>query len=156
MRGNQRDDAVATEAKPVHPVGKPISASTNSGFKVRRCSQESLPAIGVVRTWRPSKPFTGVLARLVAPSLWSRAVGVIHIPAEWVRSAVFRLPALGLQPSFAIGVGHSRIISVRLPPLERVPEQARGVGQLVAFADGEDEQPLAPVGCADFRRREEA
>jgi hypothetical protein len=66
------------------------------------------------------------------------------------------LPALGLQPSFAIGVGHSRIISVRLPPLERVPEQARGVGQLVAFADGEDEQPLAPVGCADFRRREEA
>jgi hypothetical protein len=66
------------------------------------------------------------------------------------------LPALGLQPSFAIGVGHSRIISVRLPPLERVPEQARGVGQLVAFADGEDEQPLAPVGRADFRRREEA
>jgi hypothetical protein len=66
------------------------------------------------------------------------------------------LPALGLQPSFAIGVGHSRIISVRLPPLERGPEQARGVGQLVAFADGEDEQPLAPVGRADFRRREEA
>jgi hypothetical protein len=43
-----------------------------------------------------------------------------------------------------------------LPPLDRVPEQARGVGQLVAFADGEDEEPLAPVGCADFRRREEA
>jgi hypothetical protein len=43
-----------------------------------------------------------------------------------------------------------------LPPLERVPEQARGVGQLVAFADGEDEEPLAPVGRTDFRRREEA
>ncbi len=45
---------------------------------------------------------------------------------------------------------------MQLPPLERVPEQARGAGQLVAFADGEDEEPLAPVGRADFRRREEA
>ncbi|MET4127971.1 hypothetical protein ACSSV6_000428 [Roseovarius sp. MBR-38] len=119
-------------------------------------SQEGAPTAGVTRTWRPSRPFTGVFARLVAPSLWSRAVGVIHIPAEWVRSAVLRLPALGLQPSFAIGVGQSRSISVRLPPLERVPEQARGVGQLVPFADGEDEEPLSSMGRADFRRREEA
>ena len=37
-----------------------------------------------------------------------------------------------------------------------MPEQARGVGQLVPFTDGEDEQPLALVGRADFRRREEA
>jgi len=37
-----------------------------------------------------------------------------------------------------------------------VPEQARGVGQLVALPDGEDEEPLALVGRADFRRREEA
>ncbi len=36
MRRKQRDHAVATEAKSVHPVGQPISASTNSGFKVRR------------------------------------------------------------------------------------------------------------------------
>jgi hypothetical protein len=43
-----------------------------------------------------------------------------------------------------------------LPPLDRVPEQARGVGQIAAFADGKDEEPLAPVGRADFRRREEA
>jgi len=56
----------------------------------------------------------------------------------------------------ASGVGQSRIISVRLPPLERVPEQARGVGQVVALAMGEDEEPLALVGRADFRRREEA
>jgi len=55
-----------------------------------------------------------------------------------------------------VGVIHSRIISVRLPPLERVPEQARGVGQVVALAVGEDEEPLAPMGRADFRRREEA
>ena len=101
------------------------------------------------------------------------------------------MPALGLHPSFAIGVGHiaavvARFIpccpaacegvgfvcrfslalargvgqrrsnSVRLPPLDRVPEQARGVGQVVSLADGEDEQPFALVGCTDFRRREEA
>ena len=37
-----------------------------------------------------------------------------------------------------------------------MPEQARGVGQLVALADGKDKKPLALVGRADFRRREEA
>jgi len=37
-----------------------------------------------------------------------------------------------------------------------VPEQARGVGQVVSLADGEDEEPLSLVGRADFRRREEA
>ena len=37
-----------------------------------------------------------------------------------------------------------------------MPEQARGVGQLVPLADGEDEQPLALVWRTDFRRREEA
>ena len=58
--------------------------------------------------------------------------------------------------ALAVGVGQSRSNSVRLPPLDRVPEQARGVGQFVSFADGEDEQTLAPVGCTDFRRREEA
>ena len=58
--------------------------------------------------------------------------------------------------ALALGVGHSRIISVRLPPLDRVPEQARGVGQRVAFTDGEDEQPLALVRRTDFRRRKEA
>ncbi len=191
MRCNQGDHSVATEAKPVHPVGQPISASTNSGFKVRRMSEVSRPAIGVARTWRPSRPFTGVFAKVVAPSLWSRAVGVIHIPAEWVRSAERRLPALGLQPSFAIGVGQSAAVvarfmpcwpadcdgvgfvcrfslalalgvgqrrssSVRFPPLDRVPEQARGVGQLVPLAGCEDEQPLALVGRTNFRRREEA
>lgn len=37
-----------------------------------------------------------------------------------------------------------------------MPEQARGVGQFVPFADGEDEEPLALVGRTDFRRCEEA
>ena len=58
--------------------------------------------------------------------------------------------------ALALGVGQSRHSSVRFPPLDRVPEQARGVGQLVPLADGKDEQPLALVGRADFRRREEA
>ena len=58
--------------------------------------------------------------------------------------------------ALALGVGQSRSSSVRFPPLDRVPEQARGVGQFVPLADGEDEQPLALVGRADFRRREEA
>ena len=58
--------------------------------------------------------------------------------------------------ALALGVGQSRRSSVRFPPLDRVPEQARGVGQLVPFADGEDEEPLALVRRADFRRREEA
>lgn len=58
--------------------------------------------------------------------------------------------------ALALGVGHNRSSSVRFPPLDRVPEQARGVGQLVTFADSEDEQPFALMGRADFRRREEA
>lgn len=69
MRGNQRDHSVAAEAKPVHPVGQPISASTNAGFSVRGVSQVLPPAVGVTRTWRPSRPFTGVFANVVAPSL---------------------------------------------------------------------------------------
>jgi hypothetical protein len=37
-----------------------------------------------------------------------------------------------------------------------MPEQARGVGQLVALADGEDEEPFSAVGRADFRRRKQS
>jgi len=58
--------------------------------------------------------------------------------------------------ALALGVGQRRSSSVRFPPLDRVPEQARGVGQLVALAVCEDEEPLAPMGRTDFRRREEA
>jgi len=58
--------------------------------------------------------------------------------------------------ALALGVGQRRSNSVRFPPLDRVPEQARGVGQVVPLADGEDEETFALVGRADFRRREEA
>ena len=58
--------------------------------------------------------------------------------------------------ALALALGHRRSNSVRFPPLDRVPEQARGVGQFVPLADGKDEEPLALVRRADFRRREEA
>ena len=58
--------------------------------------------------------------------------------------------------ALARGVGQSRSNSVRFPPLDRVPEQARGVGQFAALADGEDEQPFTSVGRTNFRRRKEA
>ena len=58
--------------------------------------------------------------------------------------------------ALALGVGQRRSSSVRFPPLDRVPEQARGVGQCAALSDGENEQPFAPMGRADFRRRKEA
>ena len=74
------------------------------------------------------------------------------------RAVSLRLLVRFLVPllSPASGFGQSRIISVRFPPLDRVPEQARGVGQVVALAVGEDEEPLAPMRRTDFRRREEA
>lgn len=46
MRRDQRDHSVATEPKPVHPVGQPISASTNSGFKVRGVLRDHPSAVG--------------------------------------------------------------------------------------------------------------
>ena len=58
--------------------------------------------------------------------------------------------------ALARGVGQRRKNSVRFPPLERVPEQARGVGQFVPFPDGKDEQAFATVGRADFRRRKQS
>ena len=58
--------------------------------------------------------------------------------------------------ALALGVGHRRSSSVRFPPLDRVPEQVRGVGQFAVRSVREDEEPLALVGRADFRRRKEA
>ena len=37
-----------------------------------------------------------------------------------------------------------------------MPEQARGVGHVVAFPDGEDEQAFPTMGRADFRRRKQS
>ena len=43
-----------------------------------------------------------------------------------------------------------------LSPAIGVGQQPRGIGVGVALAVGEDEEPLAPMRRADFRRREEA
>lgn len=166
MSRDQRDHSVAAEPKPVHPMGQPISASTNSGLSVRASAQVLGPSVGVGRSGREWKaPACSDRGRLFFASVagparterWSRAVGVAHCrDRSWRLSSRCR-PALHFSPSPARGVGHRRSISVRLPPLDRVPEQARGVGQRVAVIPmGEDEEPLAPVGCADFRRREES
>jgi hypothetical protein len=74
------------------------------------------------------------------------------LPASWEGVGFVCRFSLAL----ARGVGQSRSISVRFPPLERVPEQARGVGQFAVRSVREDEEPFALVGRADFRRSEEA
>lgn len=166
MSRDQRDHSVAAKPKPVHPMGQPISASTNSGLSVRASAQVLGPSVGVGRSGREWKaPACSDRGRLFFASVagparterWSRAVGVAHCrDRNWRLSSRCR-PALHFSPSPARGVGHRRSISVRLPPLDRVPEQARGVGQRVAAIPmGEDEQSLAPMGRADFRRREES
>ena len=42
------------------------------------------------------------------------------------------MPALGFEPSQALGVAHARTSSVRLHPLDRWPEHALGVGHILA------------------------
>lgn len=166
MSRDQRDHSVAAKPKPVHPMGQPISASTNSGLSVRASAQVFGPSVGVGRAGREWKaPACSDKGRLFFASVagparterWSRAVGVAHCrDRSWRLSSRCR-PALHFSPSPARGVGHRRSISVRLPPLDRVPEQARGVGQRVASIPvGEDKQPLAPMGRADFRRRKQS
>jgi len=115
----------------------------------------------------------------------SATEGVAQLLALSVKSDALRLPALGLLPSQALAVGHRRSISVRLAPLERFPEQARGVGQLEATVErfipcrpadcdgvgllcrfslalalgvghADDEETLTLVACADFLRRKES
>lgn len=56
-------------------MGKPISHSTNSGFK---CFGDSGPPIPLLGAWRPSSPFVGAFSLGLAPSFQSRADGVAH------------------------------------------------------------------------------
>lgn len=67
----------------------------------------------------------------------------------------FRSPPRLLKLSVC-GVGQILRNSVLLQPLDRATEQARGVGQFVALAEGKDEQAFAPVRSADFRRRKQS
>jgi hypothetical protein len=90
--------------------------------------------VGQSRAMR-SRPFSSFRS---PPRLRKLSVyGVGHI-AALVARFIPCLPAscdgVGFVCRFSLalarGVGHSRIISVRFPPLDRVPEQARGVGCL--------------------------
>ena len=93
MRRNQRYHSISTEAKPVHPVGQPISASTNSGFKVRRGSEVSRPAIGVMlsdamrhisvgRWWLALFPGAMLLAMVLAFEALGGAIRRLTDPRE--------------------------------------------------------------------------
>jgi hypothetical protein len=59
MRRSQRDHCIAAKSKPVHPIGKPISASTNRGFKVRLVPQQLAPCANISWPGREQKPPTG-------------------------------------------------------------------------------------------------
>lgn len=95
-----------------------------------------------------------------APSVASGVGHCAAVVARFIPCLPAACDGVGLVCRFSLalarGVGQRRRSSVRFPPLDRVPEQARGVGQFVAFADGEDEQPFPAVGCADFRRRKQS
>ena len=140
MRRNQRHHSVATEPKPVHPIGQPIRASTNGGLSVRPVFEVSTPALRISRSGRKGRQtacsFSGRLLRdnvfsLALSDFQSRAAGVAQSLAWCGRSAFRRLPALGFTPSHALGVAHARTSSVRLQPLDRWPEHALGVGHIL-------------------------
>lgn len=104
--GDLRDDSVTETSKSVHPMGHPMSHSTQGGFR--------LPPALLGPTARPSKPFTGTIpVDTESPvSLWSLAVGVGHdvradtastrFPPSRLLRGVTRPPWL---PSDASGVG---------------------------------------------------
>ena len=82
---------------------------------------------GIHPIWRPSSPFTGVFVRLVAPSLWSRAVGVIQSLAWFASPTVTFLPSgvlpvievpggIDRPPAGVSGVIHSRVASQSVIP----------------------------------------
>ncbi len=47
------DDSVSKEPQSVHPIGQPISASTNSGFKTRPAAEVVGPSVPVAGRRRP-------------------------------------------------------------------------------------------------------
>ena len=60
MSDHQRDDAVADGPEPVHPIGSPISHSTQSGFRLPPTAFGSCsPAVGVGHN-----PFRAIVSRL--------------------------------------------------------------------------------------------
>ena len=140
-----REDRVAERLEPrnadteprtgiVHPTGRPISHSTNSGFSRSRGREvwsegdDASPELMLLGAWRPSREFVGTFIDGAPPSFQSRAVGVAHICDAIVSGVPAPLPLMpvscsrrrrrrsklsGVSPSFvsdAVGVGHIDVI----------------------------------------------
>jgi transposase len=89
MRRNQRDHAVATEAKPVHPVGQPISASTNSGFKIPWAVDRDRRSGSVGLLRHPSAQETAMnkpSPAIIMPAAIRTDLGAIFVSLELSRS----------------------------------------------------------------------
>lgn len=126
MRCDQRDHAVAEQAKPVHPGGQPISHSTNPGFKrggEAGSAVEDLSPLGTGE-WSGGK-------RSANRMTWSRSW-------KFRRGSSTRAYPDQLK-SVAIGVAHCTTDAGRLSPPEPrlrfcdlrsvLPIEATGVGQ---------------------------
>ena len=130
MCSNQ-DHAVATEPKPVR--GGPAHQRLDE-LRVQcsgRVPEVSLPAIGVCGTWRPNSR---------SPACWRACRPILVVACRWASSHSHRISAARrLPPLVTIGWAKAQQARGR-----RIPEQARGV---IARADGEDEEALAPWGA---------
>lgn len=169
MRRDQRDNAVAEQAKLVHPGGHPISHSTNSGFKLRRPRENVAPAVAVSGSGR-EKAWPVSVGRCLSGSPLSRVYwptscdrGVAQSTATSFSGAPFDPLSCSLVwfapfPSRAWGVAHwLACAGSGVPPDPNAwfgppfsPSVERGVDH------AEDEQPLALVARADFRRAEQS
>lgn len=68
MCRHERYDSVADRVQSVHPMGQPISHSTNGGLR----TIGSLPALGVVGSWGPEPVdhAAASLGRSLPPLVW--------------------------------------------------------------------------------------
>ena len=106
LNGNLRDDRVTVGAQSSHAAGYPMSQRECAGF-----NWPPLAVSAANQVCRPSSPLIGAVPS-DAPSLWSRVVGVAHVPFS--NATVLRdesvLPAslLPLRAGVpAIGVGQA-------------------------------------------------
>lgn len=185
IRCRQRHNSVSEHPKLVHSGGQPISHSTNRGFKVRRCGEGSLPSGSVAGAGRKkagplidnsSTPHVGHGPDSLPPTLVGAGREEAQSPTTSLKGREFfswvSAPAWVERWYRDIGVGQSfTAIASGVPmPLPFWPfafsraRRARKVGgsspsfETKAFGVGhrEDEQALALVRRADFRRREES
>lgn len=111
--GLLRHDAVAEGPQSVHPIGQPISASTNRGLKTRVPREVGAPPVAVVRAWweRGGDPSAvgdspGARASAVLGVAHARTASVMVVPGCMMPvEVVARAASLA---SVATGVGHVR------------------------------------------------